>query len=816
MKVFALTYWSFKEPLIQAATLPYLRMIRKEMGDGSKVYLLTLEKESLEMSLEEKTKITSQLAEEGIILLTRKYYRFGLMAIISWAFNLIGLSIFCKREKIDFLHAFASPIGSATHLISKLTGIPYIVDSYEPHAESMVENGSWKKNSFAFKLLFRFEKLQCKNALAVLATTEGMREYSASKYKHIPHRFFVKPACVDASLFQEKGNSQNLREELNLEGKVVCIYAGKIGGIYLEREIFDLLKVAENKWGEKFRALILSQHSKDELKQLCKESGFDYNKLILKSVDHIEVPAYLELADFAINPVKPVPSKRYCTSIKDGEYWAMGLPVIIPKSISDDSDIIAENDIGAVLDDLSPKSYAKALDKIESLLESSQRKELQSKIRELAIRIRSMKVASLSYHQLYSQEGLLNQEMKSFLIVIYNSYKDPLFQNLLYQYIKNQAQKHLNYSFDLLTWEQEKYALNKTELIQEKAKLSGEGISWFPLTYHSGKFMLLKKLYDLSLSLVKVLRLRVKKKPTLLVAFANAAASISVVLSRLTGSKMMVYSYEPHSQFLADFGIWKKSGLRYKILNSFERKAAKRSEYILTGTSYMKEELEKSISAKVFLSPSAVDEKVFNFKEKERSRIRKELSIENRKVLIYVGKFGGIYYQEEVAQFCSELHKQDSSYYFIIITPDSPYEVNAMFENNGLANSEYFINQAYSAEEVAAYNSAADVGLSAIPPYPSQRYRSPVKTGEYLQCGLPYITCRGVSEDDVWAEKNNVGIVISELSTGEAKRIDTELNELLSQDKSELRERCRETGIAYRGMHQAEQYFEKIFDEVKN
>ena len=44
-------------------------------------------------------------------------------------------------------------------------------------------------------------------------------------------------------------------------------------------------------------------------------------------------------------PVKPVPTKRYCTPVKDGEYWALGLPVIITEGISDDSGIIRENGI---------------------------------------------------------------------------------------------------------------------------------------------------------------------------------------------------------------------------------------------------------------------------------------------------------------------------------------------------------------------------------------------------------------------------------------------------------------------------------------
>jgi hypothetical protein len=107
----------------------------------------------------------------------------------------------------------------------------------------------------------------------------------------------------------------------------------------------------------------------------------------------------MNLADFAICPVKPVPTKRYCTPIKDGEYWASGLPVVITKGISDDSDIIAQHDIGFVLQNLQPDEYQKAISKIDLLMQTPGTRE---KIREVARQYRNFRIAEEVYRLIYA------------------------------------------------------------------------------------------------------------------------------------------------------------------------------------------------------------------------------------------------------------------------------------------------------------------------------------------------------------------------------------------------------------------------------
>jgi hypothetical protein len=253
-------------------------------------------------------------------------------------------------------------------------------------------------------VLFHFEKLLTKKADYLVSATEGMREYALRKYGVTVKNFFVKPACVDLTKFNAtKRKNVSLLQKTGLAGKIVCVYAGKFGGIYLTDEVFRFFHFAELKWGEKFRALILTPHDISELSRLASSNGFDPKKMVVHFVPHEQMADYMGMGDFAITPVKPIPTKRYCTPIKDGEYWALGLPVVITKDISDDSDIIRKNNAGVIIEELNDESYRRAVDEMEELLRDSG-EQLTERITALAIKYRSFDIATKIYGIIYGDD----------------------------------------------------------------------------------------------------------------------------------------------------------------------------------------------------------------------------------------------------------------------------------------------------------------------------------------------------------------------------------------------------------------------------
>jgi len=267
-----ITYWSYADALIQAYTLPYIRIIGEQLPPGSKIYFVTLEQKHQGLPTSERKKVQQALREEHIEWKPYAYRGFSIAAFLGMlvmGFQLIFL-VFSRR--IHTIHAWCMPAGAIGLALSKVTGKPLIIDSYEPHAEAMVENGTTKRSSFQFKLLFWLEKKITRHASVIISATAGMRNYAREKYASGIKRFYVKPACVDPVFFDlENKKDPQLVEQYALGDKIVCVYAGKFGGIYLTDEVFRFFSVAQEHWGDRFRALLLTNYPEEELKSWAKK-----------------------------------------------------------------------------------------------------------------------------------------------------------------------------------------------------------------------------------------------------------------------------------------------------------------------------------------------------------------------------------------------------------------------------------------------------------------------------------------------------------------------------------------------------------------
>lgn len=403
--ILVLTQWSFKDALVQTYTLPYVDIIRKIVATDRKIFLVTAEQEQVALTSAELEKLNNQWSQKNMQVLAQPYRKFGLKKIFASISNLYRLYKVIRKEKIKTIHAFCTPAGSIAWMLSVLTGSHLIIDSYEPHAESMVETGTWKRSGIAFRLLFWLEKKQGVKAQHIIATTEGMKQYAKEKYGITRNDFYVKPACINFDHFFPVKKDEALAASLGLKNKLVCLYAGKLGGTYLRDEVFDFVKTCYDFWGDRFRFLMLSSEKDEEIERQAKRTGLPATVVVKKFVFHHEIPAYMSLGDFAINPQVPVPSKRFGAPIKNGEYWAMGLPVIISPAISDDSDIIRKNEIGVVTNLKESKNYKTAVESMDIILMQNTREALQQKIFSVAKKYRSFTIAEKIYSNIYGQKN---------------------------------------------------------------------------------------------------------------------------------------------------------------------------------------------------------------------------------------------------------------------------------------------------------------------------------------------------------------------------------------------------------------------------
>lgn len=385
------------------------------------------------------------------------------------------------------------------------------------------------------------------------------------------------------------------------------------------------------------------------------------------------------------------------------------------------------------------------------------------------------------------------------IIFLYNRFFDPLIQSNFWLYINDYLEDENNpYVFHLVTYENVAFPLTQAQEASVK-KWQNQGLTWTALSWHQGS-RLKEKFIDLfnGFKLVSTLRFKGYKHIVTLGSVSGTYAYTYAVPLRL---KLFLYQFEPHSEYAIDNGMWSKESSQYKISHFLEKKAALFATTIASGTVFMEERTKElwCSNADFIRIPTVANDKKFIFNKQEREETRKALGIaDDAWVLYYPGKFGDLYYKEAFAWMYKWLKEEESRLHLLIVTPHTDAEVKALFDTADVADEDYTITHS-DYDNIHKYASASDFAIISVPPGPSKKFISNIKVGEYLCAGLPFLITRGVSEDYIYAEEKDVGVVVDDFVKDDVKKAWPEIKAYLVRDKEKLRKHCREVGLAYRG-----------------
>jgi glycosyltransferase involved in cell wall biosynthesis len=808
--ILVITYWSFNDALIQTYTLPYLRIIRQNIGPDKKIYLFTLD--TKKKYNDKYKRLKRDLEKENIFLTSAKYSNFGLKMFFKSILILSNLIFLIYFKKISHIHTWCTPAGAMGYFLKKITGRRLILDSFEPHAEPMLESNTWSKKDFKFKLLFKLEELQVKNADRVITCVKSMNEYVKEKYNYDLKNYYSKPACINFENFSiQKKKNKVLLDKLKLNDKIVCVYAGKIGGSYLKQELFDFVKAAEIFWGrDNFRFLFLNNQQESEIKKYLIKSGISESTIIRKFVDHKEIPDYIGLGDFGITPFVPVPSKRYGSPIKTGEYWAMGLPVVITKDISDDSDTINDNDIGYVLQNLTIDEYNKACKKINQLIKKDS---LAKEIIEIVQKQNNFSVAEKVYSELYAKESL---PKKNILVTTFWSYNDPLVQTYTLPYI-NIIQEHIrdDSKVILFTVEQSFYEKSNLWFNEEKNKLSKNNIILID-SKHSRNILLL--FFRLTLKTIVLLYNIFRYNINTIHAWCTPAGSIAYLLALITNKTFVLDSYEPHAEAMVENGTWSRKSMKFKILFWFEKKQSKKANYIIALTDKMKDYAKEKYDVTLenyYVKPALVNQEEFKWDINNYLSSRKNLGLEDKIIMVYAGKLGGIYLKEEVFDFISVANSywQDKLKVFLL-TSNPKNEIETLLQEKNIS-TETVTFKYVNHNEIKQYLEIADFAINPVKPVLTKRFCTSIKDGEYWSMGLPIVITKNISDDSDIITFNNAGYVLNDLNKEEYLNACRHLDTIIKSERIEdIRYRISDIAKKYRSFEIAHKVYSSIYKNI--
>ena len=272
------------------------------------------------------------------------------------------------KNGIKLLWCKGAPAGGVGFLTSIFTSIPFVVDSFEPHSEYMVQSGTWLKSSPKYILQRWLEGRTIKHASALLPVSYKFADLLLKK--GLPRKnVFVCPCVVDVIAFSFNGEARKkIREKLMVnESSIVGIYVGKFGGLYYEEEAFCLYHRLFSFFGAAFFLVIITEADPAVIESKFRKYQLPTERIFLSKVPHRDIGEFLSAADFAISTIKSVPVMRYCSPIKHGEYWAADLPILSTLQEGDDADLISKKG-GGILISVSDPKPEKKMSQLKSIL----------------------------------------------------------------------------------------------------------------------------------------------------------------------------------------------------------------------------------------------------------------------------------------------------------------------------------------------------------------------------------------------------------------------------------------------------------------
>lgn len=346
MNILYLGYWPANDPLTTSVIIPRLQILA-EMPQVSHLVLVSIERNNP----------VTQLDFKHEKLIHRPFSsRYRSNVYVNKASDFIRLPLHIGRlvetHKIDFIIANSPLAGILAFVQWKRAGTRYIVECFEPHAQSMIDSNVWSSRGLRYRLLKYFEQKQIETASYLATVSAHYSKWIVSNGADT-RKVHTVPNTVDLVRFQfNRAYRDSTRLSLDIKADdVVAIYVGKFGGIYYDEEAFRLFAHAFA-FFPNFKLIILTVHHRDEVIKKLVDVKIPTQHVIIRYAEHGEVPKYLSAADFAFSTIKPVPSRLYCCPVKNGEYWANGLPIITEDGIGDDSDIIREEDGGVLIKEI--------------------------------------------------------------------------------------------------------------------------------------------------------------------------------------------------------------------------------------------------------------------------------------------------------------------------------------------------------------------------------------------------------------------------------------------------------------------------------
>lgn len=247
-----------------------------------------------------------------------------------------------------------------------------------------------------------------------------------------------------------------------------------------------------------------------------------------------------------------------------------------------------------------------------------------------------------------------------------------------------------------------------------------------------------------------------------------------------------------------EFAGLKADGPVHLVLRTIEARIVRKAKAVLVRTAAAREILMERAGppadpAKYTIVANGRDGRVFHpFDEQSRRAVRSELGIAaDAPLIVYVGSFGPKYRTRGVGELTMALHALRPDTRLLVLSL-APEQVQAELLDPFPGLGEITTVRRAPFQDVARYLAAADVGTVFITETFSTRTVVPVKTGEYLLCGVPAVGTAAIGDNEA---AMGAGVFFDD-RRGPAEAARWVIEEILP-NREDYRRRARAVGLEH-------------------
>ncbi|MEX0780007.1 MAG: glycosyltransferase family 4 protein [Balneolales bacterium] len=229
-------------------------------------------------------------------------------------------------RKYDCVYATSPPFFSALSgcLISKLYGIPFVLEIRDLWPDAAVGIGKITRKSYWYRFGKRLEHWLYKQADLIIPVTHETGKIIQKT--HPDAKINVVQNGVDLEHFKPIENPADFVDEPYDNSKFRVGYVGSLGVIHDFKTVVEAAKLCEH--DENIEFVIIGDGSCRNLLTSLIEEYKPRNLKWLGLKSHDKVPAYISSFDVGINPVYDIDVFESIITVKFFEYLACEVPVI--------------------------------------------------------------------------------------------------------------------------------------------------------------------------------------------------------------------------------------------------------------------------------------------------------------------------------------------------------------------------------------------------------------------------------------------------------------------------------------------------------